>query len=318
MPEASDPALGIFPAGQPAILIVDDEEGVQNALRRLLRREGYRIFCASSGEQGLRVLQQEAVDLVISDQRMPQMEGTVFLQKVKERWPDTLRVILSGYAEPALIVESINKGEVYRFFPKPWDDDELRAGIRQCMSHYQLQAENRRLMQQVRDQNEDLRSMNLQLEDMVQARTLSLQLAQEIVEAMPVCVFGIGPEEEILLCNATAQRTVWEWANRGFLHGDPAEEVLPPEVYRILQQTSQGTEPYESEHCLIGHVPYYIYCYPLGGSQPQDDCPPQNGRGAQRRGTLLVLRDLRPVLRCLSHLLAPARSGTANGGTNPC
>lgn len=291
MPDINDPAVGIIPPIQPTILIVDDEEGVLNALRRLLRREGYNIVCAGSAEEGLRVLQQQPIDLVISDQRMPQMEGTVFLQKVKERWPDTLRVILSGYAEPALIVESINKGEVYRFFPKPWDDDELRAGIRQCVSHHQLQAENRRLMRQVREQNEDLRRMNLQLEDMVQARTLSLQLAQEIVEAMPVCVFGIGAEEEVLLCNATAQRTVWEWSNRSFLHGDPADEVLPAPVYRIVQQAVRSEQPYEDECCLIGDVPYYIFCRPLEGEK------------AQRRGTLLVLRDLRSTLRSLSGVL---------------
>ncbi len=287
MSDAPSPPESGAPAQQPTILIVDDEEGVLNALRRLLRRENYRIFCAGDAGTGLSILEQNTVDLVISDQRMPQMEGTVFLQKIKERWPDTLRVILSGYAEPSLIVESINKGEVYRFFPKPWDDEELKTGIRQCVAHHELQAENRRLLLQVRQQNEDLRRMNYGLEDMVQARTLSLLLAQEIVEIVPSCIFGVSPEGEVLLCNAAAQRAIHEWQGVTVMPGAPAEEILPPQVFAVFQQVLTDQTPHECEPLLIHNRPYHVFCTPLGN--------------AGQRGLLLVLRDSQCVPRTVSN-----------------
>lgn len=263
---------------QASILLVDDEEGVLNCLRRLLRKEGYRIFCAGSGEEGLRVLEEEEIDLVISDQRMPHMEGTIFLQRVKQRWPRTVRVILSGYAEPSLIVESINKGEVFRFFPKPWEDEELKAGVRQCIEHYQLQEENRRLLIRVREQNDELRRMNLELESMVETRTMSLRLAQEIVEKLPVYVFGISLEGEVLLCNDLAQKAVQRWTGINFMPGSLVEEVLPEEVLPVLEEVGRCARPVFINGRFIGDAHYYIFCDQLGGEG--------------ERGVLLIMRNM--------------------------
>ena len=121
---------------EPTILCVDDEAGVLSSLRRLLRKEGYKILTANSGDEGLALMDKQKVHVVISDQRMPEMTGTEFLQEVKGRFPQVVRVILSGYAEIHAIVDSINKAEVYRFLPKPWDDDELKQTIKHCLTHY--------------------------------------------------------------------------------------------------------------------------------------------------------------------------------------
>ena len=121
---------------EPTILCVDDEPGVLNALRRLLRKEGYKILMANGGNEGLALMDKQKVHIVISDQRMPEMTGTEFLQEVKSRFPQAVRVILSGYAEIHAIVDAINKAEVYRFLPKPWDDDELKETIKHCLAHY--------------------------------------------------------------------------------------------------------------------------------------------------------------------------------------
>jgi len=122
-----------------SVLVVDDEQSICRALTRLLRRDGYRILTANSGEKALDLLALHRVQVIISDQRMPGMTGTEFLDKVKSLYPDTIRVILSGYTDLNVITESVNRGAVFRFLTKPWNDDDLRAQIRDAFIQHQRQ-----------------------------------------------------------------------------------------------------------------------------------------------------------------------------------
>ncbi len=115
------------------ILLVDDETNILKALHRLLRPEGYRILTAESGADALAILARESVDLVVSDMRMPEMDGAVFLAKVRQTWPDTVRLLLTGHADMAQTVSAINQGEIYRFIAKPWNDQELIIIVRQAL-----------------------------------------------------------------------------------------------------------------------------------------------------------------------------------------
>lgn len=128
------------------ILFVDDEPNVLNALGRVLRHESYELFFAANATEAMGILEKNEVHLVVSDQRMPDLSGLEFLQQVKERYPETVRVILSGHADINLLVDSINKEVVYRFLTKPWDDAEVKNVIRQCMTHYGLLQRNRTMM----------------------------------------------------------------------------------------------------------------------------------------------------------------------------
>ncbi len=216
------------------VLFVDDEPNVLNALRRLLRKEEYSTIFADSGQKGLELLSEHEVHLVVSDQRMPDMEGTQFLQKVKQISPDAVRVILSGYADAAVIVESINKGEVYRFIAKPWNDDSLKASLRQCLNHYEILRQNKALLEQTRQQNDQLRNLNEHLEEMVELRTKSLQLSQEILEKLPLAVIGISREGELMLRNKAAGAMFAILQNA--LPGTDAQEILPESVGEQLKQ----------------------------------------------------------------------------------
>ncbi|MES2207953.1 MAG: response regulator, partial [Pseudomonadota bacterium] len=109
----------------PSILLVDDEAKILTSMRRLLHPLGYHIIIAESGEKALEILSQETVDLVISDMRMPNMDGAQFLSQVRQHWPYSLRILLTGYADIASTVMAINKAEIYRYIAKPWDDDEM-------------------------------------------------------------------------------------------------------------------------------------------------------------------------------------------------
>lgn len=109
------------------VLLVDDEENILSALKRLLQRDGYRILTAGGGLEGLAMLASEPVDVIISDRRIPQMAGVEFLRHVKPLYPDTVHMVLSGYTELQSITNDINEGAIYRFLTKPWDDDLLAA-----------------------------------------------------------------------------------------------------------------------------------------------------------------------------------------------
>ncbi|MBS1161576.1 MAG: response regulator receiver modulated diguanylate cyclase/phosphodiesterase with sensor(s) [Proteobacteria bacterium] len=114
------------------LLLVDDEPNILNSLSRLLRREGYTILTASSPLEAFELLAKNAVQVVISDQRMPDMSGTEFLSKVRQLYPDTVRLVLTGYTDLDSVTGAINHGAIYKFLTKPWDDDQLREQIREA------------------------------------------------------------------------------------------------------------------------------------------------------------------------------------------
>jgi diguanylate cyclase (GGDEF)-like protein len=142
LPEADFLALlasGKTLSGQPApegvgrtLLLVDDEPGILSALCRMLRQEGYRTLTAENALAGLELLAREEVQVVISDQRMPGLSGTEFLTRVKAMHPDCVRIILSGQADMASVIDAINNGAIYKFLTKPWDPEQLRGHIREA------------------------------------------------------------------------------------------------------------------------------------------------------------------------------------------
>jgi diguanylate cyclase (GGDEF)-like protein/PAS domain S-box-containing protein len=113
-----------------SLLLVDDEPNVLNSLRRLFRREGYRILTAASGAEALETLALQPVQVIVSDQRMPGMSGVEFLSKVKELYPETIRISLSGYSEISTVTDAINKGAIWKYITKPWDDETLLQEVR--------------------------------------------------------------------------------------------------------------------------------------------------------------------------------------------
>ncbi len=113
-----------------SLLLVDDEENILSAVNRVLRRDGYRIYMATSAAEAFDILARNDVEVILSDQRMPGVSGTEFLSKVKEMYPRTVRIMLSGYTDLKAVTEAINRGAIYKFLIKPWDDEDLRAQIR--------------------------------------------------------------------------------------------------------------------------------------------------------------------------------------------
>jgi len=120
------------------LLLVDDEPAILSALKRLLRRENMQVLTANSGAEGLEMLASHGVGVVISDARMPEMDGAEFLGKVRQMYPDTVRIILSGYTDLKAVTSAVNRGELFKFLTKPWDDVELLDTIREAFRVYEL------------------------------------------------------------------------------------------------------------------------------------------------------------------------------------
>jgi CheY-like chemotaxis protein len=121
------------------VLLVDDEPNILSALKRSLRHEGYRLLTAESAATALELLARHRVQVVVSDQRMPGMSGTEFLSRVKELYPDTVRLILSGYTDLQTVTEAVNQGAIYRFLTKPWEDASLRENIHEAFRQFSVQ-----------------------------------------------------------------------------------------------------------------------------------------------------------------------------------
>ncbi|WP_034298559.1 HD domain-containing phosphohydrolase [Herbaspirillum sp. RV1423] len=153
------------------ILLVDDEASILSSLKRVLRPKGYTLITAESGAEGLRLLEEHAVDLIISDMRMPEMTGAQFLGKAKERYPEITRILLTGYSEITSTVSAINEGGIYHYLQKPWDEQDLLLTIQRALEQQHLKREAARLNEVVRKQNEELLTFNARLEKQVQART---------------------------------------------------------------------------------------------------------------------------------------------------
>ncbi|HRF47092.1 MAG TPA: response regulator [Anaerolineales bacterium] len=163
----------------PTILLVDDEPSVLAALKRALRPDGYRILTAESGAEALELLEREPVAVIVSDQRMPRMSGAEFLELARQYAPDTGRIMLTGYAEPQAIIDAINRGGVYRYISKPWDDGDLRLTLRRAIDQHLLIGENRLLNAEIQAQNAALAEANRTLERRVAERTREVEAQRD-------------------------------------------------------------------------------------------------------------------------------------------
>lgn len=260
------------------LLLVDDEENILASLRRLFRRDGYRILTASSGAEGLELLARNEVDVIVSDQRMPGMTGVDFLRRCKVMRPETIRMTLSGFTDLQSIIDAVNEGAVYKFLTKPWDDERLREHVAQAFQQKQLVDENARLHQQVTQANADLARMNQQLEALLARQREQVQLmedsagsARELVDALPAAIFGFDNEGMLAYMNHSAMALMPQAL--GQLGGAP-EPALADLAARLRQQSVGGRNPGQSIEMAQHRLRAWLCRLP---------------EGALPRGELLVL-----------------------------
>jgi len=164
-----------------SILIVDDEDSILNAFKRILADEDYDVHVANNGAEGLNKLRtaRKPYSLIISDQRMPEMNGVQFFAQAKDIFPDAVRILLTGYADSDSIIEAINKGGVHLYFTKPWHEEEILLHIKQSLSKVEILAENKRLIELIKDKNKELTELNKTLEKKAEEKTNDLLIQTE-------------------------------------------------------------------------------------------------------------------------------------------
>jgi len=191
------------------ILFVDDERNVLRSLERLFLEEEYEIVTAASGQEGLETIEQSGpFQLIVSDYRMPSMNGVDFLSEVYRRWPEIERIILSGYADTAAIVAAINEGQIYKFIAKPWNDDDLLRTVHEVLDRYELRASNRRLLEELSTANAELKTINDNLNKIVDERfkvamtqSRALHSFQTVLDVLPIGFIGTDGYGMIVQCN---------------------------------------------------------------------------------------------------------------------
>lgn len=159
------------------VMLVDDEQPILNSLKRLIKRLGCNIITFTSPLDALEALKGTSVQLVISDMRMPEMGGEVFLEQVAKSYPDIERVVISGYADAQATIDAVNRGKISRFLLKPWEDEDVFKVVEKGLQLAFLREENLRLQEETEAKNKQLKQLNQGLEAKVKERT------QQIIQA---------------------------------------------------------------------------------------------------------------------------------------
>lgn len=259
---------------QRTLLLVDDEINILAALKRLLRRDSYQILTANSGREALELLKQNEVDVIVSDQRMPGMTGTEFFQIAKDLYPDTMRIVLSGYTELQSVTDAVNQGSIYKFLTKPWDDAQLRGHIEEAFRRKEMADENQRLNLEVRTANQELAKANRQLEEVLNQKQqqiklgeVSLGIVREALQHVPLPVIGLDDGEVVAFVNIAAESL---FDTGGAVLGCDAAQVMP-ELVPAIRSTDEG----ESRTIELRGTCFQMTAHSMG-------------KGSESRGKLLI------------------------------
>lgn len=173
-----------------ACLIVDDEQSILDSVRRLCRKEDFKVYTAKSPEEALQLMQEHDIQVVLSDQRMPNASGIEFLAMLRARYPDVVRVLITGYSNVEHVVDAINQGHVYRYVAKPWDPDELRVILRQCFERWEGRQERATLMRELEQRNEELLHKNEELKTLDRVKNVFLEVVSHELNTPTAVILG--------------------------------------------------------------------------------------------------------------------------------
>jgi two-component system NtrC family sensor kinase len=197
------------------ILFIDDEENILRALERVFFDDDYEILTAGSADEALQVLSRVSpVQVVVSDYRMPLMNGVELLRTVRAQWPETVRAVLSGYADTAAIVSAINDGQIYRFIPKPWDDTDLRMTIAAAAEQYKRQRKEILYAESMHKKIDELERENSFLVRCIAASIHGIT-PQEILDNLPAGVVVLDEKSNNVTCNHEARSLLMAHADNG-------------------------------------------------------------------------------------------------------
>ena len=172
------------------ILVVDDEPDVVKSVQDLLRFD-YKVLGATRAADALKLVREQPVHVVLTDQRMPEMTGVDFLRRLREEFPDMVRLLVTGYADIRAVIDAINQGNVYRYITKPWEPEELQAVVREAVERYELVAERKRLVEELKGKNEQLHQTNEELTRANELKSGFIQVASHELRTPLTILMGL-------------------------------------------------------------------------------------------------------------------------------
>lgn len=236
------------------LLLVDDDPNLLVSLVHMLKKDGYDVYSAHSAREAFDILANHPIDVVLSDHRMPEMSGTEFLEQVKDTYPHTVRLVLSGFAELDSVTEAINRGAIYKYLTKPIDDQDLRANIREAFQRHDIEQQNNRLKIELEQANAELVQLNHILEQRVTERNDRIQrdndfrhVIQEVFDHLPVGILGIDVSGDVMLINRLAAEGLD--LGQGMAIGRSLlclPDDLAQAVERFLEDTEQIPQAFET------------------------------------------------------------------------
>lgn len=230
---------------QPYILCVDDEPGIARAIRRILKTEPVNVLIAASGPEGLDILRKQTVSLILTDYRMPEMNGIEFLEQAAPLCPDAFRMILTGYAEAHVLVEAVNRGQIYKILYKPFQEEDIKLTVRSGLEHHARNCENRVLLEELAQRNKQLAILNQKLKTGLEGTkadltisSTALGMAQQLLNEIPAAVIGMEPSGQIVFANRLAN--IWFAPQTPLrissLVGTWSSDVLPEPIQEHLKE----------------------------------------------------------------------------------
>ncbi|MCL5265461.1 MAG: response regulator [Chloroflexi bacterium] len=276
----------LLPATQRhTIVLVDDEQNIINSLQRLLRREGYQIVTSTSGQQALDLLDQLAkhggsASVIVSDFRMPGMDGVKLLSLVREQFPETVRIILSGYADAETVQSAINEGQVYKFIAKPWDDDELKELVRSSTKQFETIANARTVLGRASALQKEAERVGLTLfpsppneEDGELDQSISsseppsendnstFSVWQQVVSNLPAAVIGVDRDGLVAMANPYVQRLLG--IDRRTILGSSFSDSLPSQLVDLVREAAGADSGRSMARVIVHGRSVKVECVPL-------------------------------------------------------
>ncbi len=177
--------------GGTKVLFVDDEQPIINTLKRIFRNEDFDAHFLRSGKDAIMFVEKNRVDVIVADYRMPEVDGLTLLKLVKEKYPDTMCIILTGYPDLSMLLEAVNEVGIFRVLLKPWRNEELRHAVYQAMEHQRLLRENKLLMELTVKQNQELRDINSKLLELVEEKTKEwIDIKEKLIQMDKLSILG--------------------------------------------------------------------------------------------------------------------------------
>lgn len=222
----------------PKILVVDDEQNVAKSVKRLLESNGFDVAIAEDGDSALKLIRESPdFSVVVSDQRMPKMTGSELFSQLAIEFPDAKRILLTGYAELDSIREAVNRGNIFRFLLKPWDDDELLSCVEEGEHYFLVSRENKRLQDELALANQNLENKVEQKTRVLNMNIRSLERYEKIVEQLPVGIVCVSDDGMVVLSN---QKFLSLVNITSAIEGMAYKKILPSDVHPAVDNFKHG------------------------------------------------------------------------------